>query len=162
MDTKRALKPLLALGLVITTLAAQADTPRWADKKSDKTYIYGIGMSFKNKTPKAIYHQTSERYTTDYVEEARREALKNLAQAAMGANVSGSGKAAELDIEPTRISGFDIYEVYESRDEYWIALRMTHEQAEKLRGDLRMDRARASLKSGKQEFRKSVFEKELD
>ncbi len=146
---------------LVLNLSSYADAPSWADKKADKTYVYGVGMSFKNKNPKVVYKQTAERYSNDYVEDARRKALKNLAEAVSGVNISGEDISPEFEIEPTRLKGFEVYKIYETSHEYWISFRLSHEQAEKIRQEIRVDKARQNLKEGKRDLKKSAFDEEF-
>ncbi len=159
-------KIFIQLALTMATIAfvssmALADAPSWADKKADKNYVYGVGMCFKNITPKAVYRQTGERYSNDYTEDARKKALKNLAEVVSGINVSGEDTEPEFEIEPTRIKGFEVYKIYETKHEYWISFRLSHEQAEKVRTEIRVEKARQNLKEGKKELKKTAFDEEF-
>ena len=154
---------LLLTGIlfVISTTISLAEAPSWADKKADNKYVYGVGMAFKNKNPKAVYRQTSERYSNDYVEDARRKAIKNLAEAISGVNLSGNDISPEFEIEPTRLKSFDIYKIHETKHEYWIAVRLSHENAEKIRTEIRVEKARKNLKEGKKDLKSSAFDEEF-
>jgi len=160
----RLLTQLLLTGIIfiISTTVSLAKAPSWADKKADKEFVYGVGMAFKNKNPKTVYRQTSERYTNDYVEDARQKALKNLAEAISGVNISGDSVNPEFDIEPTRLKGFDIYKIEETKYEYWICVRLSHENAEKMRAEIKVEKARKNLKEGKKELKKTAFDEEFN
>ncbi|HON18512.1 MAG TPA: hypothetical protein PK990_05005 [Salinivirgaceae bacterium] len=152
---------LLFIGVLTIGASSYADAPSWADKRADKNYVYGVGMSFKNKNPKVVYKQTAERYSNDYVEDARRKALKNLAEAVSGVNISGNDISPEFEIEPTRLKGFEVYQIYENSHEYWISFRLSHDQAEKIRQEIRVEKARKNLKEGKKELKESAFDEEF-
>ena len=124
-----------------------ANAPSWANVKSDKNFVYGVGMSHKNINPKAVKKQTGVPYGNDYVEDAREKALKNLAETVCG------GKA-----DTKHIKGFEVYKIYETKDEYWISFRLTHEMADKARKECKMENANEDLKDSRDDFRKSVFD----
>lgn len=136
-------------------------TPPWADKSSDKYFYYGVGMSFKKKAPKSHSKQTGEKYMNDYVEEARKKAIKNLVENVSGVIVSGSYDDPEIVLQNTRIRNLEVHEFKEYNVEYWVAVRISKEVVEQIRKEVKLENARRNLKDGKRELKKSSFDEEF-
>src|SRR6056297_756426 len=142
------MKKVFVIVMVLLTIQGLAKTPPWADKTSDKHFYYGVGMSFKKKAPRSHFKQTGERYMNDYVEEARKKAIKNLAENVAGVVVSGTHNDAELLINNTRLRNLDIYKIKEYNVEYWVSVRIPKDVVEEIEKEMRLKRARKNLKGG--------------
>jgi len=151
--------------IVLVILMVGADgfpkTPPWADKTSDKHFYYGVGMSFKKKAPKSHSKQTGEKYMNDYVEEARKKAIKNLAENISGVVVSGDYDNPDIIMENTRLRGLEVYEFKEYAVEYWVSVRIPKTIVEEMKKELKIEKARKNLKDGKKEMKKSSFDEEF-
>lgn len=155
------MKKLFTIILVLITIAGISRTPPWADKTSDKHYYYGVGMSFKKKAPRSHFKQTGEKYMNDYVEEARKKAIKNLAENVAGVVVSGSHQDAEVLVKETELRNLEIYKFKEYRVEYWVSVRISKKVVEKIRKEKRIKRARKNLREGKKDMKENAFDEEF-
>jgi len=155
------MKNILTIILVFVTLTGISRTPPWADKTSDKYFYYGVGMSFKKKAPRSHFKQTGEKYMNDYVEEARKKAIKNLAENVAGITVSGTHDDAEILLNNAKLRNLEIYKFKEYNVEYWVSVRIPKKVVEEIRKEARIDKARKNLKEGKKDFKKNAFDEEF-
>ncbi len=155
------MKKILIIAMVLFTIQGLAKTPPWADKTSDKHFYYGVGMSFKKKAPRSHFKQTGERYMNDYVEEARKKAIKNLAENVAGVLVSGTHSDSEVLLNNARLRNLDIYKIKEYNVEYWVSVRIPKEVVEEIEKEMRLKRARKNLKGGKKDMKKNAFDEEF-
>ncbi|MDA3868191.1 MAG: hypothetical protein PF489_15775 [Salinivirgaceae bacterium] len=153
---------IIIIGILVMMFSGSyAKTPPWADLSVDKHFYYGVGMSFKKKAPRSHFKQTGEKYMNDYVEEARKKAIKNLAENISGVVVSGSTDDPEMLITNTRLRSLDVYKIKEYNVEYWVAVRIPKEVVEEIRKEMRLEKARNNLKGGKKEMKKNAFDEEF-
>lgn len=155
------MKKIILILIVFIAYTADGKTPPWANKKTDKDFFYGAGMSFKKKAPRSHYKQTGERYMNDYVEEARKKAIKNLAENIMGVTVSGEHNDADVMINNARLRNLEVYKVKEYSNEYWVSVRIPITVVEEIRKQQKLDKARNNLKGGKKDLKKNAFDEEF-
>lgn len=155
------MKFLLTIIILSFSFIGVSRTPPWADKTVDKHYYYGVGMSFKKKAPRSHYKQTGEKYMNDYVEEARKKAIKNLVENVGGVTVSGSHNNASVFINHTQIKQLEIYKFKEYRQEYWVSVRVSKKVIEEIRKEKKVKRARKNLREGKKEMKENAFDEEF-
>lgn len=146
---------------ILFTIVSTAKTPPWANKTSDKDFFYGVGMSFKKKAPRSHYKQTGERYMNDYVEEARKKAIKHLAETISGVNVSGSHDDPDIMINNTRLRSLDVYKFKDYDVEYWVSVRIPKKVVEEIRKEIKLEKARNNLRGGKKDLKKNAFDEEF-
>lgn len=154
-------KILMVLIVLSISGVGFAKTPPWADKTSDKYFYYGVGMSFKKKAPKAHSKQTGEKYMNDYVEEARKKAIRSLAENVSGVIVSGDYDNPDVLMQNTRLRGLEVHEFKEYNVEYWVSVRIPKKVVEEIKKEIKIEKARNSLKEGKREMKKSSFDEEF-
>lgn len=97
----------------------------------------------------------------DYVEEARKKAIKNLAENISGVVVSGDYDNPDIIMENTRLRGLEVYEFKEYAVEYWVSVRIPKTIVEEMKKELKIEKARKNLKDGKKEMKKSSFDEEF-
>jgi hypothetical protein len=131
------------------------------EKTSDNYFYYGVGMSFKKKAPRSHYKQTGERYMNDYVEEARKKAIKHLAENISGVVVSGSHDDPDMMINNARLRGLDVYKFKDYDVEYWVSVRIPKEVVEEIRKEIKLEKARKNLREGKKDMKKNAFDEEF-
>jgi hypothetical protein len=155
------MRKILTVLFILITVFGTAKTPPWANKTSDKDFYYGVGMSFKKKAPRSHYKQTGERYMNDYVEEARKKAIKHLAETISGVTVSGSHDEPDMMINNTRLRNLDVYKFKDYDVEYWVSVRIPREVVEEIKKEIKLEKARKNLKGGKKDLKKNAFDEEF-
>jgi hypothetical protein len=155
------MRKILIVVFVLSTVISTAKTPPWAKKTSDNYFYYGVGMSFKKKAPRSHYKQTGERYMNDYVEEARKKAIKHLAENISGVVVSGSHDDPDMMINNARLRGLDVYKFKDYDVEYWVSVRIPKEVVEEIRKEIKLEKARKNLREGKKDMKKNAFDEEF-
>lgn len=155
------MKNYIVIVILLFSVSLFGKNPPWANKKTDKRFYYGVGMSFKKKASRAHYKSTGERYMNNFIQEARKNAIKNLAENISGVTVSGSDDQAMINLVKTKLQNVEIYKRKEYSKQYWIAVRISKVQVEEIRKQQRMDKARKDLKSGKKDMKKNAFDEEF-